>query len=379
MAGALSPTARAPRADRSRLHSSGDPGHRVPRPVAGGRTFEQAGGGSGLRPVVVPDHLGRRIAGAFTFPGTPGPNRLATYQAVPAVAGVPIPVPGQHPGLRLLAGRLRRRGLHLRGRRLLRVARRTHLNKPMVGMAADPGRGWLLAGRLRRRGLRLRGRHLLRIDRRHPPQRPHRGHGRHPGRRRLLAGRLRRRDLRLRGRHLLRLARRHPPQQAHRRHGRRPPTAAATGWSPPTAGSSPSATPASTAPPAPPTSTSPSSAWPPPRRRRLLAGRLRRRGLRLRGRRLLRLDRRAHLNKPIVGMAATPDGDGYWLVASDGGVFAFGDAGFFRVARRHSPSTTHRRHRRPAGAADDQRPAWRLGRPRSWSARLRPPLAAAGP
>ena len=34
------------------------------------------------------------------------------------------------------------------------------------------------------------------------------------------------------------------------------------------------------------------------------------------------------LNKPIVGMAATPDGKGYWLVASDGGIFAFGDAGF---------------------------------------------------
>jgi len=28
-------------------------------------------------------------------------------------------------------------------------------------------------------------------------------------------------------------------------------------------------------------------------------------------------------------MAATPDGGGYWLVASDGGVFNFGDAGFF--------------------------------------------------
>ncbi|HET9051953.1 MAG TPA: SBBP repeat-containing protein, partial [Candidatus Dormibacteraeota bacterium] len=32
------------------------------------------------------------------------------------------------------------------------------------------------------------------------------------------------------------------------------------------------------------------------------------------------------LNKPIVGMAATPDGRGYWLVASDGGIFPFGDA-----------------------------------------------------
>ena len=32
---------------------------------------------------------------------------------------------------------------------------------------------------------------------------------------------------------------------------------------------------------------------------------------------------------PIVGMASTPDGGGYWEVASDGGLFAFGDAGFF--------------------------------------------------
>ena len=35
------------------------------------------------------------------------------------------------------------------------------------------------------------------------------------------------------------------------------------------------------------------------------------------------------LNRPIVGMAATPSGRGYWLVAADGGVFAFGDAGFY--------------------------------------------------
>ncbi len=34
------------------------------------------------------------------------------------------------------------------------------------------------------------------------------------------------------------------------------------------------------------------------------------------------------LNRPIVGMASTPDGKGYWEVASDGGIFAFGDAGF---------------------------------------------------
>ncbi len=34
------------------------------------------------------------------------------------------------------------------------------------------------------------------------------------------------------------------------------------------------------------------------------------------------------LNKPIVGLAATADQKGYWLVASDGGVFSFGDARF---------------------------------------------------
>ncbi|MGD0314049.1 MAG: spherulation-specific family 4 protein [Acidimicrobiales bacterium] len=34
------------------------------------------------------------------------------------------------------------------------------------------------------------------------------------------------------------------------------------------------------------------------------------------------------LNRPIVGMAASPGGQGYWLVASDGGVFSFGDAPF---------------------------------------------------
>ena len=34
------------------------------------------------------------------------------------------------------------------------------------------------------------------------------------------------------------------------------------------------------------------------------------------------------LNKPIVGMAAAADGNGYWLVASDGGIFSFGDAPF---------------------------------------------------
>ncbi|MHB1762353.1 MAG: hypothetical protein ACYCS4_06355, partial [Acidimicrobiales bacterium] len=33
-------------------------------------------------------------------------------------------------------------------------------------------------------------------------------------------------------------------------------------------------------------------------------------------------------SSPVVGMAATPDGRGYWLVGSDGGVFAF-DSKFY--------------------------------------------------
>lgn len=39
-----------------------------------------------------------------------------------------------------------------------------------------------------------------------------------------------------------------------------------------------------------------------------------------------------HLNAPIVGIAGTGDGQGYWLVASDGGVFAFGNATFYGSA-----------------------------------------------
>jgi len=35
------------------------------------------------------------------------------------------------------------------------------------------------------------------------------------------------------------------------------------------------------------------------------------------------------LNRPVVGILATPNGKGYWLVGADGGVFDFGGAGFF--------------------------------------------------
>ncbi|HEY4928828.1 MAG TPA: IPT/TIG domain-containing protein [Acidimicrobiales bacterium] len=39
-----------------------------------------------------------------------------------------------------------------------------------------------------------------------------------------------------------------------------------------------------------------------------------------------------HLNKPVVGVAATPNGNGYWQDASDGGVFSYGGAGFYGSA-----------------------------------------------
>ena len=104
------------------------------------------------------------------------------------------------------------------------------------------------------------------------------GHG-------LLAGRRGRRHRRLRRRRQLRLRRRPAPGRPHRGHGRHPAPATATGWSSadgtvlaygdaPQAGS--------------------------------LAGQ--------------------HLASPIVGMAATPTGHGYWLVSADGGIFPYGDA-----------------------------------------------------
>ncbi len=38
------------------------------------------------------------------------------------------------------------------------------------------------------------------------------------------------------------------------------------------------------------------------------------------------------LNRPIVGMTPTADGNGYWLVASDGGIFTYGNAQFYGSA-----------------------------------------------
>ena len=42
----------------------------------------------------------------------------------------------------------------------------------------------------------------------------------------------------------------------------------------------------------------------------------------------------ARLKYPVVGMAGTSDGGGYWLVDSAGEVFGFGHAEFYGPARK---------------------------------------------
>jgi len=46
------------------------------------------------------------------------------------------------------------------------------------------------------------------------------------------------------------------------------------------------------------------------------------------------------LNEPIVGIAPTDSGKGYWLVAADGGMFAFGDAEFHGSVPEVLPGVT---------------------------------------
>ena len=138
------------------------------------------------------------------------------------------------------------------------------LNKPIVGMAPTPGRQGLLAGRVRRRRLQLRGRRLLRLRRQPQAEPAGRGYRRQPRtaratgssaadggssttappgsfgsaaglklnkpvvgierdarRQGLLADGGRRRRLQLRRRHVPRLRRRHQAEPAGRRHGLR--------------------------------------------------------------------------------------------------------------------------------------------------------------
>ena len=86
-----------------------------------------------------------------------------------------------------------------------------------------------------------------------------------------------------------------------------------------------------------------------PDRQRLLARRQRRRRLHLRRRRLPRVQATSGLTSPSSAWPRTPDGNGYWLVAADGGIFAFGDAAVPRLDRRHPPQQADRRHGRHPG------------------------------
>ena len=175
-------------------------------------------------------------------------TRSSPSPARPGIPGPPSPPPPAPPELVLLAGRLRRGHLHLRQRRLLRLGRRPSAGQARRGHGADALQGRLLAGGLRRGHLQLRRRDVLRLHGRQAAEQAHRGHGRHAGRGRVLVGRLRRGHLQLRRRRLLRLHGRPAAEQADRRHGLDHATGSGTGWSPPTAASSASATPPSTAP-----------------------------------------------------------------------------------------------------------------------------------
>ena len=101
-------------------------------------------------------------------------------------------------------------------------------------------------------------------------------------------------------------------------------------------------------------------------RPRLLAGRLRRRHLRFGDANFYGSMGGRPLNQPVVGMAATPTGDGYWLVAADGGIFAFGRRPVLRLDRQHPPQQADRRH-----DADARRPGLLVHRLRRRRLRLR--------
>ena len=69
--------------------------------------------------------------------------------------------------------------------------------------------------------------------------------------------------------------------------------------------------------------------WQPQLRRGLPVRGFRRGCLQLRRRRFSGSAGGTPLNAPVVGMADTPSSNGYWLVATDGGIFSYGDAQFY--------------------------------------------------
>ena len=204
-----------------------------------------------------------------------GSHRLPGGRLRAAVAGRP-----------LVHHRGGRRQRHRRAERALLDSGATLGARRRAWPQASPGRGYARIDDLREavhlRRLPRRRRRVRAATRRADGCHGQLSHGR------LFHGRSRRRHLRLRRRAVLRVDGRPATQRPDRRHGGDPHPARATGSSRPTAGSSPTATRSSSAPWAANTST-----------------------------------------RPVVGMAPTPTGKGYWLVAADGGIFAYGDALFF--------------------------------------------------
>jgi len=105
------------------------------------------------------------------------------------------------------------------------------------------------------------------------------------------------------------------------------------------------------------------SAWPRPPMGRLLGGGLRRGHLHLRRRTLLRLDGGRQLNAPIVGMAATPDGGGYWRWPPTGA---------------SSPSATHTLRGQRARSPSTRR-SWAWPRTRAVATGWSPPTGGSSP
>ncbi len=101
------------------------------------------------------------------------------------------------------------------------------------------------------------------------------------------------------------------------------------------------------------------------------------------------------LNEPVVGMAAVPGQGGYWLVASDGGIFDYGDAGFYGstgslrlnapvVGMAATPTARATGWWRPTGASSPTATPGSTGRRRpsrvrtSWAWRRRPTASGTG-
>ena len=87
----------------------------------------------------------------------------------------------------------------------------------------------------------------------------------------------------------------------------------------------------------------------------------------------------SRINAPITGIQASPTGEGYWLVGQDGGIFAFGDAQYYGSAGNldlQSPAVAI-----TSARSRTRTPIWRPDRPtgsasrflgrRGWGFRIR--------